>query len=298
MFTTIVQRFPAALYFFPVFAALAITGCSDSGGGVLTPGGEQTERVQPPAVTFSDRIPLDVILTVKEGKNPDSPLLTGASGDSTADSLNLYIDVAMTNVGSDSLYLPERGKDVVLQAKVRFVDLPLKKNFDHGRLKLVIGWTNGGLLASEVLETEFGTDSVATFAMPLSRVDSLHVADNVAVYGVELADNRYIHATRVVRFEGPGLPKNLSTPAMVGYVQRYDLDANRLYVSGATVVIVDSTRIEDADGSLLSLDMLTSGGNELTITGLAWAYTEFSNMIANGWKFTRFSVQVARPLSL
>jgi hypothetical protein len=84
---------------------------------------------------------------------------------------------------------------------------------------------------------------------------------------------------------------------MVGYVERINTDIDRLYVSGATVVIADSTAILDSDSTQIALNHLKSGSNELTITGLAWGYTDFIGMTANGWEFSRFELVVARPVT-
>lgn len=264
------------------------TGNGDNGGGgtaTVQPGGSELE--------------LDIKLLVKEGENPGpggGTMLAVAKDDTTSDSLHLYIDVEITNAGKDMVYLPGEAEDLTLSARVSFVDIPYRKNFSHGQLKLVIGWTHGGLQASDVRLWEFDTDSTLTFSMPLTRADSFKVADNVAVYGEELAEDRFILATRVQRLAS-GSPAPTDQPAMVGYVERVDLDTDRLYVSGATVVIDHSTAILDTDSTQIPLDNLMDGRNELTITGLAWGYSDFIGMTANGWEFRRFDVYVAEPVS-
>ena len=80
-------------------------------------------------------------------------------------------------------------------------------------------------------------------------------------------------------------------------VQRVDLDGDRLYVSGATVVLADSTVILDSDSLQITLNDLQDGSNEMTITGLAWGFSDFVGMTANGWEFRRFNVYVANPLN-
>jgi hypothetical protein len=84
---------------------------------------------------------------------------------------------------------------------------------------------------------------------------------------------------------------------MVGYVQRIFTDVERLLVSNATVVIADSTVILDTDSTQIAIENLQTGENELTITGLAWGYSDFVGMTANGWEFRRFQVLVASPPS-
>ncbi|MBW7995420.1 MAG: hypothetical protein FVQ81_02385 [Candidatus Glassbacteria bacterium] len=269
------------------FDSLPLSPPADNGGGqvIVKPGGPAVE--------------LDIKLEVKEGKArgfPDGTMLAVVRDGDTSDSTSLYIDVEITNAGGDMVFMTSEVENLVLAARVTFVDIPFKKNFSYGKLKLVIGWTDGGLQASEVQEWEFDTDSTLTFSMPLTRADSFKVADNVAVYGVELADDLFIHATRVQRLGG-NAPDPEDPPELVGFIKRIDRDADRLYVSGATVVIADSTLILDTDSVQITLDDLRNGSNELTITGLAWGFSDFIGMTANGWEFRRFTVYVAEPVS-
>ncbi len=282
----------------PLLPLLALC-CADESGrpGLLGPPLENNSSGQRIDFSPDSDVRLDILLQVKQGQQPtmlSSPTLLAAAKDSSgSDSLHLYIDVEITNAGGDMVFTPTQASDIELQARVDFVDIPYRKNFSYGKLKLVIGWTDGGLQASEIEEWEFSTDSSLIFSMPLTRADSFRVADNVAVYGVELAENRFIHATRIEKL-GESVPTD--SPALVGYVQRLDLDSGRLYVSGATVVLSDSTVILDSDSIQIALNDLQDGSNEMTITGLAWGFSDFIGMTANGWEFRRFNVYVARPL--
>jgi hypothetical protein len=288
-----------------ILPLLAVTAFACSGGGpssLVDPGtgaGTGGSVIPVTPIQSDNRFSLDIKLEVKPGESPAMPgatLLADPADGTSTDSTNLYIDVSINNAGADNVYLPSQAQTLVLDAQVDFVDIPYKKNFSYGKLKLVIGWTDGGLQASEVQQWQFGTDSTLHFSMPLARVDSFHVADNVAIYGLELADNLFIHASKVVKLSADqGVPGD--SPAMVGYVQRIDNDNDRIYVSGATVVIADSTVILDTDSTQIGIGSLQTGANELTITGLAWGYTDFVGMTANGWEFRRFQIMVARPVT-
>ncbi len=287
--------FRIAKHFLPLLGLLTLC-CADR-PGLLAPPLENDSSGQRIDFSPDSDVRLDIRLQVKQGQQPtmlSSPTLLAAAKDSSgSDSLHLYIDVEITNAGGDMVFTPTQASGIELQARVDFVDIPYRKNFSSGKLKLVIGWTDGGLQASEIKEWEFSTDSSLIFSMPLTRADSFRVADNVAVYGVELAENRFIRATRIEKL-GESVPTD--SPALVGYVQRLDLDSGRLYVSGATVVLSDSTVILDSDSTQIALGDLQDGSNEMTITGLAWGFSDFVGMIANGWEFRRFNVYVARPL--
>ena len=63
------------------------------------------------------------------------------------------------------------------------------------------------------------------------------------------------------------------------------------------IVMGDTTAIYDSDSTQIALDDLHTGDNELTITGLAWGYSNFIGMTANGWEFRRIVVLVANPVS-
>ncbi len=291
--------FRIAKHFLPLLGLLALScGGETSRLGVLDPPLDNNSSGQRIDFSPESDVRLDIRLQVKEGQPPAMPapqtMLADANDGSASDSQHLYIDVQITNAGEDMVFTPAQTKDIVLQARVDFVDIPYRKNFSYGKLKLVIGWTDGGLQTSDIKEWQFATDSSLIFSMPLTRANGFHVADNVAVYGLELAEDRFIHATRIQRLEG-SVPTD--SPSMVGFVERKDLDANRLYVSGATVVLADSTTIMGADSVQIALADLQDGHNELSITGLAWGFSDFVGMTANGWEFRSFNVNVAAPLN-
>ncbi len=292
--------FRVAKHYLPLLVLLTLSCAGDTGlSGVLGPALDNNSSSRQIAFSADSDVRLDIMLQVKDGQPPVMPssqqtLLADARDGTSSDSLNLYIDVEITNAGGDMVFTPAQAEDIVLQARVDFVDIPNRKKFSYGKLKLVIGWTEGGMQASDVEEWEFDTDSSLIFSMPLTRADSFRVADNVAVYGLELAEDLFINASRIQRI-GASTPTD--SPAFVGYVQRVDLDAGRLYVSGATVVLSDSTVILDSDSLRIALDDIQDGTNELTITGLAWGFADFVGMIANGWEFRRFNVYVANPLN-
>ena len=285
------------LHFFPLFALFLLFGCSDShvSSDPFSPAGpddQPGDNTLPEASSLS----FDIKLKVQPGSPPLSPQLADARDDTTSDSLNLYIDVDIENVGPQVVFLPEEADTLNLQARVSFVDLPYKKNFDMGQLKLVVGWTEGGRQASEVHEMDFSADSSVLFSVPLSRVDSFHIADNVAVYGEVISAGRFMYATTIRRFDTATPPVD-PAPDLVGYIKSIDELKKRMYVSEATVVLTDTTRIEDSAGELITSDKLALGENEFTITAIAWAYTAGVGMTANGWEFKRFKIYVARRIS-
>ena len=287
----------SALHFFPLLALVLLFGCGDSRlpSGPLDPSGDNS---QPGGGGSTDQseVALDITLTVRQGAPDNQPALAVANDDTTTDSLHLYIDVAVENTGPDVVHVPANVKTLNLHARVTFVDLPYKKNFSSGKLKLVIGWTHGGLQASDTHEVEFSTDSALVVDIPLSRVDSMKVADNVAVYGEVLAPNKFIRAGRVQVFDSTAAPRT-PKPDLVGDVRLIDTKANRLQVADATVVIGDTTHVVNAAGQLISIDQLTEGANEFTITALAWAFTTGIGTTANGWEFRRFNINVARQFT-
>jgi hypothetical protein len=291
--------FRIAKHFLPLLGILTLSCAGEIDRlGVLDPLLDNNSSALKVDFSPDSDVRLDIRLQVKEGESPAmlSPqtLLADAMDSSSSDSMNLYLDVQITNAGGDMVFTPSQTEDIILQARVDFVDIPYKKNFSYGTLKLVIGWTDGGMQASDIQEWQFDTDSSLIFSMPLTRADSFHVADNVAVYGLELAEDRFIHATRIQRLDN-SVPDD--SPAIVGFVQSMDKDANRINVSGAIVVLSDSTLILDADSLLIPLDELHDGRNQLSITGLAWGYSDFVGMTANGWEFRSFNVNVANPLN-
>jgi len=286
-----------ALHFFPFFALILLLCCSDSriSNDPFSPADPEN---QPSDNTWpeSSNLSVDIRLKVQPGSPTASTQLAAARDDTTSDSLNLYIDVDIENVGPEVVFLPEEADSLNLQARVSFVDLPYKKHFDMGRLRLVVGWTEGGRQASEVHEMDFSADSSVLFTIPLSRVDSFHIADNVAVYGEVLAPGRFIYATTVRRFDTATPPQD-PPPDLVGFIKNIDEFHKRMYVSNATIVLTDTTRIENSAGELITSDKLAQGKNEFTVTAMAWAYTIGAGMIANGWEFKRFTVFVSRKIS-
>ncbi|MBN2290494.1 MAG: hypothetical protein JXQ83_14265 [Candidatus Glassbacteria bacterium] len=286
------------LKIFPcLLLCLLFAACSsDPGGSPFLPADESSDPFQPARTTASE-LSMDISLTLRQGRGGNSALLAVARDDTTSDSLNLYIDVEVTNVGPEIFFLPAQVDTLSLVIRVRFVDYPHYRDAIRGRLRLAVGQTYTGLEATDVLETEFGADTTLTGRLPLSRIDSFQVADNVAVYGQVLSPGRYLVATRVQRFEGTSPPSAKPAPDLVGYVKSTDLSANRLYVNEATVVITDSTRIESSSGELISLYSLHSGENSLTATAMAWALDDDGYIMANGWEFKRFTLIVSRPLA-
>lgn len=285
------------LQFFPLLALILLFGCSDSriSSNLLSP----SDRENPPndgTAEASSNLSFEIKLKVQPGGLSPSPQLAAARDDTTTDSLNLYIDVEIENVGPQVLFLPEEADSLNLQARVSFVDLPYKKHFDWGRLKLVTGWTEGGRQASEVHEMEFSADSSVLVSIPLSRVDSFHIGDNVAVYGDVLAPDRFVYAVAMRQFDTATPPRD-PAPDLVGFIKSIDELHKRMYISNAIVVISDTTRIENSAGESITSDKLSQGKNEFTITAMAWAYTTGIGMTANGWEFKRFTVYVARQIS-
>ncbi|MEA2062359.1 MAG: hypothetical protein U9P14_01555 [Gemmatimonadota bacterium] len=270
---------------------------SDRGQGPLSPAVDNnTGGTISFAHETSSRLHLDISLALREpsGRTGTAALLAAARDDSTSDSTRLYMDVEVTNVTPKTFLLPAEADTLTIIARVTFVDYPHKKTFNRGRLRLVVGQTHTGFETTDYFDTVFYRDTTLVARLPMSRIDTFHVADNVAVYGTELAEDRYIVA-RLVRCLSPGQDPPHDNPALVGYVKDSDLKRNRLYVNEATVVIADTTRIESAGGQQISLDGLRSGINELTISTMAWALTEEGYIMANGWEFMHFDMIVARP---
>jgi hypothetical protein len=287
------------VHFFPFLVLVSFFACASPQGleNIFTPPGQDISQSTGIGSETGSGLAMDLKFTLRPGTASPMPSLASARDDTISDSLHLYIDVAIENIGPEVVFLPVRGDSISLSVNVSFVDVPYKKHFSRGKLKLVTGWTETGLQASETIQYEFAADSSLHFSMPLSRIDSFHVADNVAVYGQVLSPGRFIIAKTVRRFDTPSPPKTTPAPSFVGYVKQVDLQNNRLYVSGATVVITDSTRIETPTGELSYLGALRCGVNRLTITALAWAYSYTPGVIANGWEFGNFSVIVAREPS-
>ncbi len=287
------------MHFFPFLVLVSFFACASPQGleNIFTPPGQDISQSTGIGSETGSGLAMDLKFTLRPGISSPMPSLASARDDTISDSLHLYIDVAIENIGPEVVFLPVKGDSISLSVNVSFVDVPYKKNFSRGKLKLVTGWTETGLQASETIQDEFAVDSSLHFSMPLSRIDSFHVADNVAVYGQVLSPGRFIIAKTVRRFDTPSPPTTAPAPSFSGYVKKVDLQNNRLYVSGATVVITDSTRIETPTGELSYLGALRNGENRLTITALAWAYSDTLGMIANGWEFRNFMVIVAREPS-
>jgi hypothetical protein len=260
----------------------------------VDPGGENGYLYPPGS---GPELNLGVKLKVESSPKGSSPVLAVARDDTTSDSLNLYLDVTIENLGPDVVLLPAEANHLTFQVRVSFVDVPYKKSFDHGRLKLSVGQTDTGLEIAEEFTIGFLEDTTLTLSLPVSRIDSFRVADNVAVYGQVLSPNRFIIAREIRRFDTPGPPKPSPAPDLVGFVKSVDPKNSRLYVSNATVVLTDSTRVLDSSGNYLPLESLETGNNGVTVTALAWGYTQRGAMIANGWEFKPFSVYVARAIT-
>ncbi|OGG06355.1 MAG: hypothetical protein A3F83_13505 [Candidatus Glassbacteria bacterium RIFCSPLOWO2_12_FULL_58_11] len=287
----------AMLHFFPLLALLLLFDCGDSRlpSGLLNPGGDDTQPGGGGSTDQSEAA-LDITLTVRQGTPENQPALAVANDDTSSDSLHLFIDVAVENAGPDVLHVPVDVITLNMRTRITFVDLPYKKHFRSGKIKLVIGWTHGGLQASDTHEVEFSTDSALVVNIPLSRVDSLKVSDNVAVYGEVLSPGRFIRANRVQAFDSTAAPRT-PKPDLVGDVRLIDTRANRLQVANTTVVLGDTTHVVNAEGQLIGIDQLAVGANEFTITALAWAFTTGIGTTANGWEFKRFNINVARPFT-
>jgi len=293
MITETIRKCKKHLHFFPLWALALFFACSPPGAAdtLLSP---PTQHLQSfySGVSTGSELELEIKLNVKPGKSSPLPALAVARDDTTSDSLHLYIDLEILNAGPEVVLLPEVADTLPLRVQVSFVDVPYKKHFDRGKLRLVAGWSESGLQASETHEVEFAADSTLVFSISLTRVDSFHIAENVAVYGEVLSPGRYVIARSVRRLQaGTAAP---GEPDLVGFVKDVDAENMRLYVSGAVVVITDSTRVESSSGELITLQDLRSGRNDFTITAMAWAYRFGIGMIANGWEFKRFTVFVAR----
>jgi len=243
---------------------------------------------------------LGLRLTVRSGAGQESStLLAVARDDTVADSTGLYLDVEITNLGPDVVYVASETKSLVLRTQLSFVDVPWLKQFDRGKLEIVVGQTETGYQATEKLDFSFLSDTTLSFDLPVTRVDTFRVADNVAVYGTVLSEDKYVVADSIKAFYGSTLPSGWGKPALAGYVRSVNVSALRLYVSAATVVLdQNKTRVYDAEGNQTGIEMLADGGNRLTITALAWGYNLSGGMIANGWEFRHYDLYVARPLFL
>lgn len=226
-------------------------------------------------------------------------MLAVARDDTVSDSTGLYLDVEITNLGPEVVYVASGTKNLILRTRLNFVDVPWLKQFNRGKLEIVVGQTETGYQAAEKLDFLFLSDTTLSFDLPVTRVDTFRVADNVAVYGTVLSKDRYVLADSVKAFRGSTLPSGWGKPDLAGYVRSTNLSALRLYVSAATVVLdQNKTRVYDAEGNQTGIEMLSDGGNRLTITALAWGYNLSGGMIANGWEYRHYDLYVARPLSL
>ena len=285
------------LKFFPcLLLCLLLLSClGDKNIGPYTP----VEQSNDPAVfdqPTASELQMDINLTLRQAQEGNSALLAVANDDTTSDSLHLYVDVEVTNVRPEIFFLAAEVDTLTIIAHVSFVDYPHYRFFRQGRIRLVVGQTHTGLQATELFETDFGTDTTLVGKLPLSRIDSFRVADNVAVYGQVLKADRFFEAALVRRFDTPTPPSTQPSPDLVGFVRSKDIFRKRLYVSDATVVIGDTTRFESSNGEPLTLNSLRTGTNELTITALAWALGPDRGIMANGWEFKHFNLIVVRPL--
>ncbi|MCE5271764.1 hypothetical protein LLH00_10835 [bacterium] len=260
------------------------------GGDVTDGGGSES--------TAPAEVELDLRLTVSDSARSGGTALAVANDGTFSDSTHLYIDVQITNLGPEVVYVSTDFRHINLHTRLSFVDVPWLHFFDRGRLEIVIGQTETGYQASEKLDFKFLADTTLSFEMPVTRVDTFKVADNVAVWGTVLAKDRFVRADSVKAFTGSTLPAGFVKPDLVGYVRSADLAASRLYVSAATVVIDPlRTKVYDTDGRQTGIEMLNDGRNRLTVTALAWGYDLGGGMIANGWEFRNYEMYVARPLN-
>jgi len=290
----------AALF---TLALLLLLGLSCSSGNhestPLSPldGGDVTDGGGGSAVITPAEVELDLSLTVRDSAQSGTLLAVARDG-TVSDSTHLYIDVQINNLGPELVYVPAEARHITLNTRLSFVDVPWLHFFDRGRLEIVIGQTETGYQASEKVDFSFLSDTTLSFAMPVTRVDTFKVADNVAVWGTVLAKGRYVQADSVKAFTSATLPAGFVKPDLVGYVRSADLSASRLYVSAATVVIDPlRTKVYDTEGRQTGIEMLNDGRNRLTVTALAWGYNLSGGMIANGWEFRNYDLYVARPLN-
>ncbi len=306
-YSTIAEHFGSVtLKIFPclLLCLLFLSCLGDKNIGPYTPVQQSNDPAffdQPAA----SELQMDINLTLHQTQQANSALLAVANDDTTSDSLHLYVDVEVTNVRPDLFFLAAEVDTLTIIAHVSFVDYPHYRSLSYGRLRLVVGQTHTGLQATEVFETDFGTDTTLVGKLPLSRIDSFRVADNVAVNGQVVVANRFIEASLVRKFE-TSAPPTEPTPDQVGFVRAKDIFRNRLYIidpavgiadsTRITVVISDTTRFESPNGELISLNSLKTGDNELTITALAWALGADRGIMANGWEFKHFNLTVVRPL--
>jgi len=262
---------------------------NDSGTGTDT-----GDQVTPPVLDLGLR------LTVGSVTGQKSPaMLAVARDDTVSDSTGLYLDVEITNLGPEVVYVASETKNLILRTQLSFVDVPWLKQFNRGKLEIVVGQTETGYQATEKLDFSFLSDTTLSFDLPVTRVDTFRVADNVAVYGAVLSEDKYVVADSIKAFYGSTLPSGWGKPALAGYVRSTDVQALRLYVSTATVAIdQNKTRVYDAEGNRTGIEMLADGSNRLTITALAWGYNISGGMIANGWEYRHYDLYVARPFSL
>ena len=305
---SLLERFRSVILNFfpyPLFFLLLLSCNQDPGVDPFSPVDQPPGGYQPAPPTTSE-LQMDINLTLRQGQGTNSALLAVVRDDSTSDSLNLYIDVEVTNVRPEIVFLAAEIDTLTLVANVRFIDYPHYRFFNHGRLRLAVGQTFTGLEATDVFEADFSSDTTIVVGLPLSRIDSFRIADNVAVNGRVVVANRFIEASLVRRFETPEPPTG-PPPNLVGFVRSKDIFRNRLYIinptvgiadsTRITVVISDSTRFESPNGELITLNSLKTGDNELTITAMAWALAGDNSIIANGWEFNRFTLTAIRPLT-
>jgi hypothetical protein len=281
-----------------VLLCLLIFSCnSDQNIGPFTPPGKNT-TVYPPAQITSSELQVDISLSVyQQAQNANSAMLAAAMDDSTSDSTHLYIDVEVINVTPQTLFFSTDIDSLALVTRVTFVDYPHYKNFSFGRLRLVVGQTLTGLQVTEVFEVDFSTDTTIVGFLPISRIDSFLIADNVAVYGRVLQEGRFFEADLIRLFDTPDPPTTEPEPVLVGFVTDMDITHNRLYVNDATIIFSDSARVESPDGEVIPMQSLKTGENQLTVTALAYALNSDKSILANGWEFNHFILTGIRKLN-
>lgn len=282
-------------YIFHLLILSTITifiSCSGDAGEKLL-GPDYGQAVEWPETEIVTSAELNLTLTLKE-KNPQSVMLSAANDDTTSDSLHLYIDVEIANAGENFIYLPSDVKSFSINAQVSFVDFPYNSQVSRGVMDIVIGKTNTGFEITERLETAFSSGNPLSYNLPITRVDSFRVADNVAVWGNVVSEGLFVEADSIVVLAPGADPSILHNPDLLGFVDTVFVKNNRLYLSKGIAAIDEYTKIMDMNGNLRALGSLNDGRNAFTITALAWAYSYDLGLVANGWEFRDFPLKVAR----
>jgi len=176
---SLMERFRSGILNFfpyPLFCLLLLSCNKDPGADPFSPVDHTAGRYQPAQPTTSE-LQMDINLTLRQGPEGNSALLAVVRDDSTSDSLHLYIDVEVTNVRPEIVFLSAEIDTLTLITHVRFVDYPHYRFFNRGRLRLAVGQTFTGLEATDVFQTDFGTDTIIVAGLPLSRIDSFRIAE-------------------------------------------------------------------------------------------------------------------------